>query len=275
MTKAWATGGDGEDVIAPIQGDEPIVPPSVTSQMSPVASAPDEAIVELATSAILRRAATSRLLLFTREQPDPLSAAASSLLRFLGVEFDEVPLVQVTSAAAPAGLGSLPKDALKRALSLEAGGPFLPQLYVDGRYLCGGQGLVERVIMGSFHALLDKRRIACDTTKLVADTHVKRKGDRGVPCDVAAWLQLQQLRSEKIQFQMLQLQNLGDVWRNPAFRTVSATLRLPYRKCSMPCMITLQIGAGCSGTGCRPEADDLTLSATLPASAFLHVFAAT
>ena len=34
---------------------------------------------------------------------------------------------------------------------------------------------------------------------------------------MAAWLQLQQLRSEKIQFQMLQLQNLSDVWRVPAF----------------------------------------------------------
>lgn len=38
-----------------------------------------------------------------------------------------------------------------------------------------------------------------------------------LPIAVAAWLQLQQLRSEKIQFQMLQLQNLADLWRKPAF----------------------------------------------------------
>ena len=37
-----------------------------------------------------------------------------------------------------------------------------------------------------------------------------------MPRRVAAWLELQQLRSEKMQFQMLQLQNLTDVWRRPA-----------------------------------------------------------
>ena len=41
-----------------------------------------------------------------------------------------------------------------------------------------------------------------------------------LPVDVAAWLQLQQLRSEKIQFQMLQLQNLADLWRGPAFTSL-------------------------------------------------------
>ena len=96
----------------------------------------------------------------------------------------------------------------------------MPQLYFDGCYLCNGQGLVERVVMGSFHALLEKKSIAFDASKRVADVVQRGEVDRGVPCDVAAWLQLQQIRSEKVQFQMLQLQNLGDIWRNPAFRTL-------------------------------------------------------
>ena len=38
-----------------------------------------------------------------------------------------------------------------------------------------------------------------------------------LPRRVAAWLQLQQMRSEKMQFKMLQMQDLADVWRRPAF----------------------------------------------------------
>ena len=222
LAQAWAApmspaGGEGEDA-------EPLPVSAQLSVTSP-SRAPRPEQVEAATAAILRRAAGARLVLFTREAPCPLSAAAAALLRFLGVAIDEVPLAHVRSAAAPDGLGALPREALKRALALEAGGPFLPQLYVDGRYLCGGQGLVERVVMGSFHALLEKKGLPCDESKRVADADPRRRGGEGrggVPCDVAAWLQLQQLRSEKIQFQMLQLQNLGDVWRNPAFRTLLA-----------------------------------------------------
>ncbi|KOO20988.1 hypothetical protein Ctob_000046 [Chrysochromulina tobinii] len=40
---------------------------------------------------------------------------------------------------------------------------------------------------------------------------------KGQTCSLLLTPELQQLRSEKIQFQMLQLQNLSDVWRCPAF----------------------------------------------------------
>ena len=45
---------------------------------------------------------------------------------------------------------------------------------------------------------------------------------------VAAWLELQQLRSEKMQFQMLQLQNLTDVWRRPAQAVLLAQYSAAY-----------------------------------------------
>ena len=51
------------------------------------------------------------------------------------------------------------------------------------------------------------------------DTYSKR---------VAAWLQLQQMRSEKMQFKMLQLQNLADVWRKPAFRFLAGDVGDDY-----------------------------------------------
>ncbi|KAL1524752.1 hypothetical protein AB1Y20_019635 [Prymnesium parvum] len=213
LTQAWASRGDGEE-----PGPLPI-----TKMLSPVregSAAPSEELVEEATKAILLRAAAARVVLFTREQPCPLSDASSALLHFLGVPFEQALLVDVRSASVPDGLRSLPREAIKRALALEAGFPFLPQLYIDGRYLCGGQSLIERVVVGSFHALLEKKSIAFDKYKRIPDVREDRESCGEVPRDVASWLQLQQLRSEKIQFQMLQLQNLADVWRNPAFRTL-------------------------------------------------------
>lgn len=37
---------------------------------------------------------------------------------------------------------------------------------------------------------------------------------------VAAWLLVNSIRTERIQFAMLQLQNLANVWRRNAFQTV-------------------------------------------------------
>ena len=92
LTQAWASVGNGED-------SEPIVPAMMT-QMSPISpTTPSTELVELATVAILARAASSRVVLFTREQPCPLSAAASALLRFFGVAVDEVPLAQVAACS--------------------------------------------------------------------------------------------------------------------------------------------------------------------------------
>ena len=91
---------------------------------------------------------------------------------------------------------------LKKALALQSGGPFLPQLYIDGRYLCGGQGLVERVVAGSMHGLLEKRGVPYDVSKRVVDDGSGHGmvayggGGESTACQVAGWLQLQQLRSE-------------------------------------------------------------------------------
>lgn len=54
------------------------------------------------------------------------------------------------------------------------------------------------------------------------DTHLFRR--TVLPRRVAAWLQLQQMRSERMQYKMLQLQNLANIWRKPAFRWLSDNL---------------------------------------------------
>ena len=83
-----------------------------------------------------------------------------------------------------------------------------------------------------------------------------------LPRCVAAWLQLQQLRSEKIQYVMLQFQNLADVWRRPA----AATLLQTYSRA----MHSELSEATFDALGCFKEPVDMAIVGAVPRPALLR-----
>ena len=101
---------------------------------------------------------------------------------------------------------------------LQNGSATFPALYIDGEYAGSCRETYESFINGSLHPKFERlpslKGLLRKPSKSLLETSELHSN---APVATAAWLQLQQLRSEKIQFQMLQLQNLSDVWRCPAF----------------------------------------------------------
>ena len=61
---------------------------------------------------------------------------------------------------------------------------------------------------------------AAPASKLFFTSATGIDGDQRVLVDVAAWLVINSMRSERIQFNQLCIQNVSNVWRKNAFKTL-------------------------------------------------------
>ena len=101
---------------------------------------------------------------------------------------------------------------LKRELFDRTGVTTFPLLFFGETFFGVMADVVDLYIEGATSVLLPRLK------QPLSKGPLKHVAEVPLPNLVAAWLQLQQLRSEKIQFQMLQLQNLANLWRTPALR---------------------------------------------------------
>eukprot|EP00435_Cladocopium_sp_Y103_P005691 s71_g1.t2 len=103
--------------------------------------------------------------------------------------------------------------------------------YVQGAYRMRGIGRGQRICLYVIPEVVEL--ISRDL--VLAGIDQKLQGPSGSPwtsCErgrllaVAAWLLVNSIRTERIQFAMLQLQNLGNVWRRNAFKTVMSAFEM-------------------------------------------------
>ncbi|CAK9118525.1 unnamed protein product, partial [Durusdinium trenchii] len=96
--------------------------------------------------------------------------------------------------------------------------------YVQGAYRMRGIGRGQRICLYVIPEVVElisrDLALAGIEERLHGPDGTWTSDERGRLLAVAAWLLVNSIRTERIQFAMLQLQNLGNVWRRNAFQTV-------------------------------------------------------